>query len=301
MTDEILDNPAPDAGPSEIVAPDVNAAPESIINSPDIASPQTWPDDWRSQMAGGDEKFMKQLDRFGAPNDVYKSYRELQTKASSQKQVIEKPTSESTPEQLAAYRESVGIPETADGYNLDYEDGTVIGENMKPQVDDFLKFAHENNTSPEAVKDIVGWQMRNIQAQEEALSVANDEARINGSAELRSEWGGEFQGNMNAVHSLFTEAPEGTMDSLLTSAGPDGLKFANNPDNIRWLVGLAKQLNPTATLVPPGPDQAGSIDTEIENIQKIMNSPDRAESNKYWKDDKMQARFAQLNQAKQAR
>ena len=83
------------------------------------------------------------------------------------------------------------------------------------------------------------------------------------------------------------------------SAGPDGLKFANNPDNIRWLVGLAKEINPTATLVPPGPDQAASIDSEISRITALMNSPDKSERDKYWKDEKMQARFTQLNMAKQ--
>lgn len=295
MSDEPLDNPAPDAGPSD--------TPASIIDTPapDAATPQTWPDNWRQEMSGGDDQYMKQLERFGAPPDIFKSYRELQTKFSNQAPVVEKPNAESTPEQLTAYRESIGMPDEASGYNLDFEDGTVIGEDMQPQVDEFLKFAHESNRSPEDVKEIVGWQMKNIQAQQEALSEANDEARINGTAELRSEWGGEFQGNMNAVHSLFTEAPEGTMEGLLSSAGPDGLKFANSPDNIRWLVGLAKQLNPTATLVPPGPDQAGSIDAEIEKIQAIMNSPDKAERNKYWQDDKMQARFVQLSQAKQAR
>ncbi len=295
MSDEPLDNPAPDAGPSD--------TPASIIDSPapDTSSPQTWPENWRQEMSGGDDQYMKQLERFNAPPDVFKSYREVQSKLSSQTPVVEKPGEDATPEQLTAYRESLGIPEEPSGYDMDFGDGTVIGEDYQPQVDDFLKFAHESNTPPEVVKDIVSWQMKNIQAQEEALSHANDEARINGTAELRSEWGGEFQGNMNAVHSLFTEAPEGTMDALLSSSGPDGLKFANNPDNIRWLVGLAKQLNPTATLVPPGPDQAGSIDAEIEKIQNLMSSPDKAESNKYWKDDKMQARFAQLNQAKQAR
>lgn len=292
MSEDILDNPAPEAGPS-----DTNITDSVAIDN----APQTWPDNWRQELSGGDDKQMKQLERFNGVSDLHKSYLELQTKFSSQPKAVEKPNGDSTPEQLAAYRESIGIPEEASGYNLDYEDGTVIGEDMQPQVDDFLKFAHENNTSPEMVKDIVGWQMKNIQAQQESLKTANDEARIEGTAELRSEWGGEFQGNMNAVHSLFTEAPEGTMERLFNGAGEDGLKFANNPDNIRWLVNLAKTVNPTATLVPPGPDQAGSIDAEIESIQKIMNSPDKTESNKYWQNDEMQARFVKLNQAKQNR
>ena len=297
MSDEALDNPAPDAGPSDTPQPD------SIINTPEPSpndAPAAWRDDWRQEMSGGDDKYLKQLERLNSPMDLAKSYKELQTKFSSQPVVVEKPNADSTPEQLAAYRESIGMPEEASGYNLDFEDGTVIGEDIRPQLDGFLEYAHGSNMAPDDVKSTVGWFLKDVEAQTEKVSLANDEARINGTAELRSEWGGEFQGNMNAIQSLFTSAPEGTMDALLASAGPDVLKFANSPDNIRWLVGLAKELNPTATLVPPGPDQAGSIDAEIDKISKLMNHPDKAESNKYWKDDKMQQRFMQLNKAKQA-
>jgi len=291
MTDEMLDNP--DDGASAV------SEPTSIINTPEPANvTQTWPDQWRQEMAGGDEKRLKMLERINSPLDLGKSWFESQKVISSRKPVVEKPGADSTPEQVAAYRESMGIPEDPSGYNLDFEDGTVVGEDVKPQLDGYLKYAHESGLPPDVVKNTVGWYLKDIEAQQEIMREANDEARINGTAELRSEWGGEFQGNMNAIHSLFTNAPEGTMERLLGSAGPDGLKWANNPDNIKWLVATAKELNPTATLVPPGPDQAGSIDAEIDKIKSLMNSPDKSERDKYWKDDKMQSRFAQLNQAK---
>jgi hypothetical protein len=259
MSEEILDNPAPDAGPSDDIQ---NTNILDTTPNDAVSVPATWPENWRDEMAGGEEKYLKQLERLNSPNDVFKSY-----------------------------------PDSPDGYSLDFDDGTVIGDDIKPQLEGYLKYAHDNNTPPETVKNTISWFMNDVQAQQEAYKAANDEARINGITELKTEWGGEYQGNMNAVHSLFTNAPDGTMDNLLNSAGPDGLKFANNADNIRWLVGLAKQVNPTATLVPPGPDQAASISTEIANIEKMMHSPDKAESSKYWKDEKMQARYVQLKQA----
>ncbi len=292
MTDEILDNPAPEAGASE--------EPTNILNTPEPenTAPQTWPDDWRENMSGGDEKYLKQLQRLNSPLDLSKSYFEAQKKISSYKPVVEKPGPDATPEALKAYRDSIGVPEDPSGYSLDFDDGTVIGEDIKPQLDGFLQFAHESNMAPDAVKSTLSWFMKDVESQQEQIKLANDEAKINGIAELKSEWGAEYQGNINAIQSLFTNAAEGTLDNLLNSSGPDGLSFSNNPDNIRWLASLAKQLNPTATLVPPGPDQAGSINAEIEKIQKMMNSPDATERNKYWKDDKMQERFAQLNQAR---
>jgi hypothetical protein len=296
MSEDNLDNLAPDASPSD--APDQ----ESIITSTDsneVKTPQVWPDDWRDQMAGGDEKSLTQLARINSPNDMFKSYRALQAKMSSQKPVIEAPGADSTDEEVKAYRESIGIPDDPSGYNLDMEDGSVIGEDIKGKLDGYLKHAHDSNLHPDVVKSTVSWFMNDVEAQQESIRVANDEARINGITELKAEWGGEFQGNMNAIHSLFTNAPEGTMDNLLGSVGPDGLKFANNPDNIRWLSNLAREANPTATLVPPGPDQASSISAEIEKIESIMHSPDRVESKKYWNDPEMQSRYVKLKQAQQ--
>jgi len=292
MTDEILDNPAPETGASE--------DPTNILNSPqpESSAPQTWPDDWRENMAGGDEKYLKQLQRLNSPIDLSKSYFEAQKKISSYKPAIEKPGADATPEALKAYRESIGVPDDPSGYSLDFDDGTVIGEDIKPQLDGFLKFAHESNMAPDAVKSTLSWFMKDVEAQQESIKLANDEARINGMAELKSEWGAEYQGNINAVQSLFTNAPEGMLDRLMFAKDDQGLNFANNPDNIRWLASLAKQLNPTATLVPPGPDQAGSIDAEIDKIKKLMTSPDKSESDKYWKDDKMQERFVLLNKAR---
>jgi hypothetical protein len=296
MIEEALANP--DDGAS---TPTVT--PASIINSPtpNAAAPQSWPDSWRQDMAGDDEKQLKQLERLNSPLDLGKSFFEAQKKISSFKPAVEKPGADSTSEQVAAYREAMGVPDEASGYNLDFEDGTVIGEDVKPFLDGYLKHAHESGMPPDAVKENVGWYLKDVASQKEALSEANDEARINGSAELRSEWGGEFQGNMNAIHSLFASAPEGTMEALMGSAGEDGLKWANNPDNIRWLVGIAKEANPQATLVPPGPDQAGSINTEIETLQKMMHSPDKVERDKYWGNDDLQKRFTQLNRSQKDR
>lgn len=297
MADESLDNP--DSGTS---SPATVATPTNITNTPEAqapVAPQTWPDNWRQEMAGGDEKELKRLERMKAPTDVYKSYRELEKIKSSFVPPPKAPTKESTPEEIKSYRESLGIPEDPKGYDLKFDDGTAIGDDIMPQVEGYLKFAHEKNLPPDVVKNNIKWYLDDVAREQERLSEINEEAKINGITDLKSEWGGEFKGNINSINSLFTEAPEGTMDSLLNARGPDGLKFANNPDNIRWLVSLAKSLNPTASLLPSGATDSASIDTELEKLTTQMHSKDPAESNKYWKDPKAQDRFLKLTQAKQ--
>ncbi len=294
MTDEVLDNPSPGASDAPV---DTN-----IINTPDAAAPvvpQTWPDNWRQEMAGGDEKELKRLERMKAPTDVYKSYRELEKLKSSFVPAPKRPEAGATPEELKAYREHIGVPEDYKGYDLRFDDGTAIGEDVMPHVEGFLKHAHENNMPPDVVKSSLKFYMDDIAREQDRIAELNYEAKTNGIAELKSEWGGEYKGNINSIQSLFADAPEGTMDSLLNARGADGLNFANNPANIKWLVGLAKTINPTASLLPSGANDLASIDTELDKLKGQMNSKDPTESAKYWKDPKAQARFLALTQAKQ--
>lgn len=295
MTDAALANP--DTGTSEPVVVDQNII--STTDTQPIVAPQTWPDNWRQEMAGNDEKELKRLERLKSPAEVYKSYRELEKIKSSFTPAPKAPGKDSTPEEIKAYREHLGVPEDPKGYDLTFDDGTAIGDDVMPLVEGYLKFAHENNMPPEQVKSSLKWYMDDIAQQQEQLKVINDEARINGITDLKAEWGGEFKGNMNAIQSLFTEAPEGVMSSLLGATDASGLKFANNPDNIRWLVSLAKTINPTASLLPAGANDEASIDTELDKLKNLMNSKDPAERNKYWKDPKAQERFLALTNAKQ--
>lgn len=299
MAYEALDNPGSGASNDTTTAA---PAATNITNTPDAvaaAVPQTWPDNWRQEMAGGDEKELKRLERFRAPTDVYKSYRNLENVKSSFTPPPKAPTKESTPEEIKAYREYLGVPDDPKGYDLKFDDGTAIGDDLMPTVDGYLKFAHEQNLPPAIVKNNLKWFMDDVAREQQRLSDLNEEAKINGITDLKAEWGGEFKGNINAIQSLFTEAPEGVMDSLMSARGADGLKFANNPDNIRWLVSLAKSLNPTASLLPVGANDSASIDTELDKLTAQMHSKDPTEANKYWKDPKAQERFLALTQAKQ--
>ena len=297
MTDEILDNPGSGSGDNQQAA-----QPTNIIDTPEAKAPaaqQTWHDNWRVDMAGGDEKELKRLERMKSPVDVFKSYRELEKIKSSFVPAPKRPTAESTPEEVKAYRDHHGVPEDYKGYDLKFDDGTAIGDDLMPQVEGFLKFSHESNLPSDVVKNVTKWYLGDVAEQQDRIHDLNESAKIQGITDLKSEWGGEYQGNINSIRSLFTDAPEGMMSSLMNARGADGLKITNNPDTIRWLVSLAKTINPTASLLPAGANDSASIDTELAKMTAQMHSKDPVEHAKYWKDPKAQKKFLDLTQAKQ--
>lgn len=108
----------------------------------------SWPDNWRDMMAGGDEKFRKQLERYQSPADVGKKGRELEAKLSSGEYRRDLPR-DATPEQLAEWKRERGLPEGVEGYldNLMLPDGVVLGENDKPVASGFAEAAFRNNVT----------------------------------------------------------------------------------------------------------------------------------------------------------
>lgn len=239
----------------------------------DLSTQQTWPDDWRTHIAGDDEKELARLERLNSPQDLWKKYRNMEVEFSKRQPRLE--YSPDMPEdKLAEWRKQEGIPETPDGYNLEFDDGLVIGEEDKESIAEFTKYAHENNLPESAVKAAVRYDLeRQAKAQEE-WEQKNNDFKVENLAELKQEWGAEFKGNLNAINELFVDHPE-VKDMLFEATDDQGLLLGNNAQLVRWAVDMAKKLNPTATLVFPGGE--GGIqgaEARLKELRGMMGTPE---------------------------
>lgn len=193
------------------------------------------------------------------------------------------------PDEIAAYREAMGIPAEAKAYDLK---GVAIDEADQPLISHVLAAAHGANATPEQVKAIVGvWPKLKadaLAAQTEADRVKQTEAEDT----LRAEWGPEFRRNMGLVHQLLDSTGDAaTKDAILNGRLADGTPIGSSPAALKLLLGVALKDNPSGTVVPGGGgDPAATIDSEIAKIEKVMHENRPA----YNKDEKMQARYRDL-------
>lgn len=257
--------------------------------------PGDWPDDWRQKLSP-DGKHSKTLDRFASPNAILDSYIALRQKVDSGELKVATPyPDKGKPEEQAAWRKAHGIPDKPEEYNLKFEDGLVIGDADKPIVDDFLKVAHEANTSPEQVNKLLHWYYGN---QEKALEAQAEKDRAflaQSEDTLRAEWGGEYRANVNMIKGLVDTMPASIQDLFVNSRLSDGTALMNHPDMARWLVHNARTINPVATVVPgAGANISGAIDDEITQIETLMKTDRKA----YNADAKIQARLRELYNAR---
>lgn len=279
---------APSAVPAT-PAPDQPAAPAQD------AGKDGWGADWRQTYAKGDEKTQKWLERFASPAAALDSLREAQRKISAGE--LAKPLpADATPEQVTAWRAANGIPETPEGYFEKLSNGLVVGEDDKPIFTEIAQKLHGLNASPKVMEELASWYYERVEAETARLAETDTKLKQEAEQALRAEWGGEYQINLNAIGGWISQAPPEVQEYLHSARLPDGRPLIGLPEVARWMVSQAREINPTITLVPSGNGSpAVSIDTEIAAIEKTM----REKRSEYLKDDKMQARYRDLINARE--
>lgn len=256
------------------------------------AAGSPWREDWRDAMATRegkiDPKFRTQLDRFADPAALATSYAALQAKLSSGEFVAKLPA-DAKPEDIAAWRTTNGIPDKPDGYLEKLPAGLVIGEHDKPLVNQFLAAVHEQNAPP-AVAHAALQAYYKIQETQAAERHAADQAFGQTTQDaLRAEWGPEYTANINAIQSMVTTlAPTGVFEKIANSrmeAG-GGRPLANDPDVVRFLAAVAREINPSGTVVPAlGGDAVKNLDARLGELSTMM----RDTSGPYWKGAKSES------------
>jgi len=271
-----------------------------------------WPENWREklaeQIAAGDKKAyareLKRLERIADPAGVYGMYREVEGKLTSGG-LIKKPGKDAKPEEVKEYQKALGWTEKPEEMltEIKLENGAVLGEADKPVLGGFLQAVHGATTAQEFVNKATNWYFSGLEEQAAAMDEADDEFRREAERALKDEYGPAFKRKTNGIASLFAIAPGGTdiknegslYARLMGGRTADGKMIGNDPDMVRFLVGLAQEVNPAATVVEDGNQSGMSIDAEIKAIEQRM----RDDRQKYFKDEAAQARYRELITARE--
>jgi len=288
------------AGASDKGAPAPAAAADGAKPAP-AAFPaggvSPFPDDWREQLAGGDDKALSTLKRYGSPRGLWDKIRNQEKALSSRGPA--RPGKDATPEEVAAWRKAEGIPEKADGYveALTLPDNAVLGDDDKPVVASYAAAMHEVGVPQAVVDKTMAWYFSETERMQTALAERDREFFAESNAALRNEFGADYRRNVNAIGTLFV-GHEDVRDALLSGRTGDGRLIGDDPRIVRFLSQLALEVNPEATLLPtaagtPGP----SIEGRLKEIEGIMRGPDANE--KYWKNPDIQNEYRQLIERQQ--
>lgn len=246
------------------------------LDEPGAKGSTAWPENWRLDMAGGDEKLAKQLERYQNPGDVSKALLAAQQRIrSGEYRRVTPPPDGKDEAALAAWREENGLPKDAAEYSFD---GVVEGFSMekadpttKAALTEFQKTFHGANLT----KDQAAGVMKGITAvtmkQMEEQAIADAEYGDTAEDTLRAEWGAEYRKNVEANLKFLKQklGDEGAL-GLLRARTPDGRILGDNP-------ALSKLINEMVRMdggdeIYGGGGDAKGVDSRIAEIQALMGT-----------------------------
>ena len=325
QTATLAATPAPNSSPEPTPAPPPanagaaagGAAPEAKAGSPPAAdtplalsdggddkasaTPANWPENWREIMAGGDQKTLGYLNRYNSPNNVTKALLAFRSKMDAGEIMRSKPEGDpndpAVKQALNEWRAQASIPDAPEGYLQKVPDGLVFGDADKPMLEGFLKDMHTADAPPAFVHKALAWYKANEERALNERAEADRSYRAQSEDDMRAEWGPEYRGNLNAIKGMLTtHGSEDVANVLWASRGPDGRMLGDNPGVLKFLAGIARELNPYGTVVPAG-QGAKAAENEMATIKAKMAD----QNSDYWRGPRdangqtvMQNRYQQL-------
>lgn len=239
-----------------------------------------WPDDWRDKLAGGDADLRKRLDRFTDPTLVVKSWQEAERKISSgqMKKVL---PGDAKPEEIAAYRKEMGIPDDPEKYPLEAPKEITLSDADKPVLEAVKKFAHEKALDPKTVQELTNWYLGNRELELQTYREAADNTVAERISELRTEYGGDFNKNVTIGNNFIAEVMGERGKELASIPLADGTPLGSHPLFVKFAAQSGRAYG-SPEMIQEVNIGGTDVDTRINEIKKLMG--DRQSD--YWKGPK---------------
>lgn len=274
-----------------------------------------FPPDWQARLVAtmgltGDaaKKAEERAKRASSPAELLRSVMAADSKindvTNQLKDRIKVPTGkDDKPEEVAAFRKALGIPETVDGYKLAEAD--KMSEVDKGLWAGALKEFHGANLSQAQVDAV---QKVYAQVQEQSMSLLAERAKVaaeKAEETLRAEYGTQYKANLEIGNRFLAEmltpitgSREATK-AVLDMRFDDGSALGEHPAFVKLFVNLGKQLlaDDGAVLVGDAAT-AGDITQRINEITKLAHSSSDADKREY---ERLQPELLKLIEAENRR
>lgn len=193
-------SPAPAGGESLIASSGAESrasAPSGILDDRGAFA-----EGWTARLPDELGEYRNGLGKFKTLGDFVKSYQGLEKMLGKSAQGTFVPNEDSTPEEISAYRRAIGVPESADGYQLKPEglpDGLLWDDDTARAA---AEIAHKYNVPPGAMREFVDMQMQIERGRVVAMQENIARQIEAGTQELQHYWGDRFDDRISKVKQL---------------------------------------------------------------------------------------------------
>lgn len=202
----------------------LTSAPSSTTTAPTEPSQPVDKPEWLP------EKFWRE-DKADVES-LAKSYQGLEQLLGKKANSVPVPNEKSTPEEVAAYRRAIGVPESPEGYKLKPEqlpDGVTWDENVAKRA---AELAHKHNIPAAAMSELMKFDMERAALMNQAAASMIDEQLQQGRAELERVWGDKMPEKIELARRA----------AVTAGVDPSSQGFVD-PQVVKAIVSLAEKLS----------------------------------------------------------
>jgi len=206
----------------------------------------------------------------------YKSVPDMAKALANANQLIGKklgvPNEKSSPEEVAAFRRAMGVPDSLDEYKFapdSMPEGMTWNDDMaKP----YAEIAHKHGIPPAAMKDLVAQHAKTEMFKLEAIQATYEKQRTEAVQTLQKEWGNDFGKNI------------GLAKQAAKIAGVDANSHGfSDPEVVRGFVRMAQMMSEDKVGRSMGSTE---FMTGAARAKDIMSNPDNSWHKRYMEGDR---------------
>jgi hypothetical protein len=245
--------------------------------------PDAGADDWRKAMAGDDADALKELSRYNTQADAAKALVEAKKALrKGDEGKIKLPGKDATPEELAEFNKTIGIPEKVDEYKITAKppEGLEIGDADKAFLGGITEKLHAKGgwlATPDGINAAHDFYYEMMQENAAQMAAAAVTKRKENEAGLKNEWGSEFKINSTyAMTAMQSYAPKGVdIKEWLAEPMANGTLRGDDPILMKIMsaAGRATTEDPAFLATLNGESMsADAVQTKIDTIKGYRTS-----------------------------
>jgi hypothetical protein len=161
-----------------------------------------------------------------------KSYQGLEQLLGKKANAIVPPSEKSTPEEVAAYRKAIGVPESPEAYNLKPEqlpEGVTWDDNVAKKA---AELAYKHNVPAAAMQEFMRFDMERAALMNQAAAQMIETQLETGRAELQAVWGDKMPEKIELARRA----------AVTAGVDPTSQGFVD-PQVVKAIVNLAEKLS----------------------------------------------------------
>lgn len=270
MTDATTTAAADTSQTSTTAAP---ATPPAASPAAPPATPPAQQADWRETVTGDDLK--AHAKNFNSVTDLVKGHFELRKKLSSS---ITPPGKDAKPEEIAAYRQKIGVPESADGYKFTMPEGKEATDADKALHARWAKAFHDLDIPAEKAAKLNETANAIAADMQKAMADANKTYADQTIATLKKEWGNDFEANKTYANRAATVVFGSEFESFRQIKDSSGNYVGDNPVMLKALAKLGREMGEDGLKGTMTQDQRAGMESEYHELtKKIHNANERGD------------------------